>query len=199
MSSHRDSARRHSGAAAGLGPASASEIASAGQTIVSLVLRRVEDGASWPLTRVLTAVAGSDLERVGVARALGDRHGIPLVHSQELRWRGHPLWVEARHSRDLDELLLELPAWDELNEAGCADAAWTLIDQTAAAAEAGLGSIGDGEPPETDLPADAPDLGRRLRRHLALLLPEWLLDELEVPPERAHRVLPLSALAVLLP
>lgn len=199
MTRRYKSAGGRGSAAAGLGPATASGIASAGQTIVSLVLRPVEGGASWPLTRVLTAVGGTDLERIGVARALGDRHGIPLVHSQELRWRGHALWVEARHSGDLDELFLELPAWDELNEAGCADDAWALIDATAAAGGAGLGSIGDGEPPETELPADAPDLRRRLRRHLALLLPEWLLDELEVPPERAHRVLPLSGLAVLLP
>ncbi len=79
------------------------------------VLRRVDEGGPWPLTRVLTALGAFDVERVGVARALGDRRGIPLVHSQELRWHDHALFLEARHGRDgVDELSLELPPWDEL-------------------------------------------------------------------------------------
>ncbi len=54
---------------------------------------------------------------------------------------------------------------------------WQLIDAVATASDAQFGSIGDGEPPELLLPDDAPSLRAQLRRHLALLLPEWAGDD----------------------
>ncbi|MEO8899197.1 MAG: hypothetical protein ABI352_08585 [Candidatus Dormibacter sp.] len=173
------------------------EIPSAGQTVVSLTLREVADGGPWPLTRVLTALAPFDAQRVGVARALGDRRGIPLVHSQELRWGEHAVFIEARHGRDgSNELMLELPAWDEL--AGCVDddVLWHLIDTVAAAADAQFGSIGDGEPAETTLPDDARVLSVHLGRHLALLLPEWTGEDIAEAGATSARLLQDSGLLV---
>lgn len=170
---------------------------SAGQTIVSFVLRPVAHGGPWPLTRVLTALSDFDVERVGVARALGDRHGIPLVHSQELRWGAHDVFLEARHGA-ADELSCELPPWDDL--AGVdEDTLWRLIDTVAVAADAQFGSIGDGEPPEVDVPDDAPTLLAHLRRHLALLLPEWVSDDIADAGVPVTRVLDGSGLLVVAP
>jgi hypothetical protein len=176
------------------------ELPSAGQTVVSLVLRTVEDGGPWPLTRVLTALGSFDVERIGVARALGDRRGVPLIHSQELRWRDQALFVEARHGRDgLDELCLELPPWDDLVRAVDDEAVWGLIDAVAVASDAQFGSIGDGEPPETVLPDDASALRAQLRRHLALLLPEWTGDDVAAARATPARVLGDSGLLVVTP
>ena len=175
--------------------ARAIDLASAGQTIVSLVLREVVEGGPWPLTRVLTALGGDNVERIGVARALGDRHGIPLIHSQELRWGVVPMVLEARHSGALDELSLELPPWDELARDGDDDV-WRLIDTVAGAADAQFGSIGDGEPPETELPHDAAMLTAQLCRHLALLLPEWASDDVGEAGAAVARELPASGLVV---
>jgi hypothetical protein len=176
------------------------QLPSAGQTIVSLILRRVEDGGPWPLTRVLTALGPFDVERVGVARALGDRRGVPLVHSQELRWRDQSLFLEARHGRDgLDEMSLELPPWDELVGAVESDDVWRLIDEVAAASDAQFGSIGDGEPPETRLPDDARSLRAQLHRHLALLLPEWTGEDVAGAQASCARVLDGSGLLVVTP
>jgi len=173
------------------------ELPSAGQTVVSLMLRSVEDGGPWPLTRVLTALGAFDVERVGVARALGDRRGIPLFHSQELRWRNLALFLEARHGRDgVDELSLELPPWDDLVGAVDQEEVWRLIDTVAAASDAQFGSIGDGEPPEVLLPDDAPSLRAQLRRHLALLLPEWTGDDVEAAQATSARVLDASGLVL---
>ncbi len=173
---------------------------SAGQTVVSLVLRRVDEGGPWPLTRVLTALGPFGVERVGVARALGDRRGVPLVHSQELRWRGQPLFLEARRGRDgIDELILELPPWDDLMSAAGDEAVWLLVDAVATASDAQFGSIGDGEPPEMLLPDDAPSLRTQLRRHLALLLPEWTADDVAAAGATSDRVLADSGLLVVTP
>jgi hypothetical protein len=173
------------------------ELPSAGQTVVSLVLRPVEEGGPWPLTRVLTALGAFDVERVGVARALGDRRGVPLVHSQELHWRNQALFLEARHGRDgVDELSLELPPWDDLVRAVADDEVWQLIDTVAVASDAQFGSIGDGEPPETTLPDDPPALRAQLRRHLALLLPEWTGDDVEAAQATPARQLDVSGLLV---
>lgn len=177
------------------------QLPSAGRTVVSLVLRPVDEGGPWPLTRVLTALGGAfDVERVGVARALGDRRGIPLVHSQELVWRGHALFLEARHGRDgTDELSLELPPWDELVGAIDDLELWGLIDTVATASDAQFGSIGDGEPPELVLPDDPPSLRAQLRRHLALLLPEWAGEDVADAQARCPRVLGASGLLVVTP
>ena len=176
------------------------ELPSAGQTVVSLVLRPVEDGGPWPLTRVLTALGAFDVERVGVARALGDRRGVPLVHSQELRWRRHALFLEARHGRDgVDELCLELPPWDELLRDVADDQVWSLIDAVAVASDAQFGSIGDGEPPEMVLPDDLSTLRAQLRRHLALLLPEWTGDDVAAATSTPARALGVSGLLVVTP
>ena len=173
------------------------EIPSAGQTVVSLALRGVDEGGPWPLTRVLTALAAFDVERVGVARALGDRHGIPLVHSQELRWGTHAVFIEARHGRDGgNELMLELPPWDELVDSVDDDVLWQLIDTVAAAADAHFGSVGDGEPPETALPDDARALRGHLGRHLALLLPDWMGEDISEAGVTTARVLQDSGLLV---
>lgn len=173
---------------------------SAGQTVVSLSLRGVRDGGPWPLTRVLTALSAFEVERLGVARALGDRRGVPLVHSQELRWQGGDLFVEARHGRDgSDELSVELPPWDELVEQVDDDTLWTFIDTVAVAGDAQFGSIGDGEAPEVALPDGAGPLRAQLRRHLALLLPEWTRDDVDEAGTRAARVLSGSGLLVVLP
>jgi hypothetical protein len=173
------------------------ELPSAGQTVVSLVLHRVEEGGPWPLTRVLTALGGDAVERIGVARALGDRRGVPLVHSQEVRWREHALFLEARHGRDgVDELSLEMPPWDDLMATVADDEVWRLIDTVAVAADAQFGSIGDGEPPETVLPDDASTLRAQLRRHLALLLPEWTGEDVAEAGATPARVLDSSGLVV---
>jgi hypothetical protein len=176
------------------------QLPTAGQTVVSLVLRKVEDGGPWPLTRVLTALGAFDVERVGVARALGDRRGVPLVHSQELRWREQTLFLEARHGRDgVDELSLELPPWDDLVGAVADGEVWLLIDAVATASDAQFGSIGDGEPPELALPDDPPSLRAQLRRHLALLLPEWAGDDVAAAKATCPRVLGDSGLLVVTP
>lgn len=174
------------------------EIPSAGQTVVSLTLRHVVAGGPWPLTRVLTALGSSfDVERVGVARALGDRRGVPLVHSQELRWGEQAVFLEARHGRDgSDELTLELPAWDELIERVDDDLLWDFIDSVAGAADAHFGSIGDGEPAETRLPDDPPTLRSQLARHLALLLPDWTGDDIADAGASVERVLAGSGLVL---
>jgi hypothetical protein len=173
------------------------EIPTAGQTMVSFTLRDVVESGPWPLTRVLTAIAGFDVERVGVARALGDRHGIPLVHSQELRWGDHAVFIEARHARHgSDELTLELPVWDELIDTVEDDLLWRFIDTVATAADARFGSIGDGEPPETALPDDARTLRAQLSRHLALLLPGWMGDDVTEAGATVARALPISGLAL---
>jgi hypothetical protein len=172
----------------------------AGQTVVSLRLRSVDEAGPWPLTRVLSTLSAFDVERVGVARALGDRRGVPLVHSQELIWRGHPLFLEVRHGRDgADELILELPPWDEVAD-GVEDAdIWALVDSVAAASDAAFGSIGDGEPPETAMPDDAAMLAVQLRRHLALLLPQWVADDIAASGATAARELAASGLVVVTP
>jgi hypothetical protein len=176
------------------------QLLSAGQTVVSFVLRPVEDGGPWPLTRVLTALGAFDVERIGVARALGDRRGVPLVHSQELRWREHSLFLEARHGRGgSDELSLELPPWDELVGAVDDGEVWLLIDAVATASDAQFGSIGDGEPPEMALPDDPPAIRAQLRRHLALLLPEWAGDDVAAAQANCPRVLGGSGLLVVTP
>ncbi|HEY8675382.1 MAG TPA: hypothetical protein VIO13_05390 [Candidatus Dormibacteraeota bacterium] len=173
------------------------DLPSAGQTVVSLVLRRVEERGPWPLTRVLTALSACAVERIGVARALGDRRGVPLVHSQELRWREHALFLEARHGRDgIDELSLEMPPWDDLRTTVADEEVWWLIDTVAVAADAHFGSIGDGEPPETVLPDDSVMLRGQLRRHLALLLPEWTCEDVAEAGGTPARVLDSSGLVV---
>jgi hypothetical protein len=172
-------------------------LATAGQTVVSLMLRPVGEGDPWPLTRVLTALSAFDVERAGVARALGDRRGIPLIHSQQLRWGEVDVFVEARHGRDgLDELSVELPPWDDVIQAAGDELAWGFLDTVAAAADARFGSIGDGEPPETE-PVDGPAvLERQLRRHLALLLPEWTAEDADACGATIRRQLPSSGLMV---
>jgi hypothetical protein len=173
------------------------EIPSAGQTVISLALREVGDGGPWPLTRVLTALGDFDVERIGVARALGDHRTIPLVHSQELRWGENTVFIEARHGRDgSDELAAELPSWDELVDTVDDDLLWRFIDTVAAAADAHFGSIGDGEPAETTLPHDAGTLRAHLGRHLALLLPEWTGDDISEAGATVARALPASGLVL---
>jgi hypothetical protein len=174
------------------------ELPSAGQTIVSLVLRPVDEGSPWPLTRVLTALGSLDIERTGTARALGDRQRVPLVHSQDLTWRGTALFIEARHGRGgIDELSLEMPPWDDVVTGLGEDDAWSFVDTVASAADAQFGSIGDGEPPEVVLPDDAPMLRAQLRRHLALLLPGWAVDDIADAEVIPARVLEASGLLVL--
>lgn len=175
-------------------------VASAGQTIVSLVVRTVEECSPWPLTRVLTALGAFEVERLGVAQALGDRRGVPLVHSQELRWLDHALFLQFRHGRDgVDELSCEMPAWDELVPPGGDDEVWRFLDTVAASADALFGSLGDGEPPELVLPDDPQMLRAQLRRHLALLLPEWAEDDVEAAGATVARTLPESGLLVVTP
>jgi hypothetical protein len=172
----------------------------AGQTVVSFVLDRVEEGGPWPLTRVLTALGAFEVERIGVARALGDRRGVPLVHSQELRWREQTLFLEARHGRDgADELSLELPPWDAVVASVDDSEVWLLIDAVATASDAQFGSIGDGEPPELALPDDPSSLRAQLRRHFALLLPEWARDDVTAAKATCPRVLGDSGLLVVTP
>ncbi len=170
---------------------------SAGQTVVSLELRRLDDGGPWPLTRVLTALGAFDVQRVGVARALGDRHGVPLVHSQDLHWHDHDVFLEARHEpRGADQLIVELPPWDELEAEVADNEIWHFIDTVAAGADAQFGSIGDGEPAETALPDDSAMLRAQLRRHLALLLPTWSEDDVAGAGASADRLLEASGLLV---
>jgi hypothetical protein len=173
------------------------QLPTAGQTVVSFVLRGVEEGGPWPLTRVLTALGAFDVERIGAARAVGDRRGVPLVHSVELRWHDQTLFLEARHGRDgADELSLELPPWDDLVGAVDDGEVWLLIDAVATASDAQFGSIGDGEPPELVLPDDPSSLRTQLRRHLALLLPEWAGDDVAAAQASCPRVLGGSGLLV---
>lgn len=163
--------------------------------MVSLRLHAVDDDGPWPLTRVLAALGGFDVERSGVARALGDRRGIPLVHSQELRWGAHAVFLDARHGRDgSDELTLELPPWDELIESVDDDLLWDFIDTVAAAADTHFGTIGDGEAPETELPRDVSGLRSQVARHLALLLPDWAEDDITEAGAGVARALAISGL-----
>jgi hypothetical protein len=146
---------------------------------------------------VLTALASFNVERLGVARALGDRRGVPLLHSQELRWHEHPLFLEARHGRDgSDEFSVELPPWDDLVCSVDDAELWRLVDTIAVAADAQFGSIGDGEPPETLLPDDTAALRAQARRHLALLLPEWTREDVAEAGVTLARELESSGLLV---
>jgi hypothetical protein len=73
---------------------------------------------------------------------------------------------------------------------------WGLIDTVAVAADAQFGSIGDDEAPETVLPDDASMLRSQLRRHLALLLPEWTGEDVAEAGATPARVLDSSGLVV---
>ncbi|MHB8719686.1 MAG: hypothetical protein ACYDAC_12480 [Candidatus Dormibacteria bacterium] len=171
-------------------------LATAGLSVISLVLRPVGPRGPWPLTTSLTALA--DVERDGIARALGDRHGIPLIHSAQLRWRGLQVTLEARHAEGgPDEMTVELPSWDELDDAGAGAGAWDLVDRVAVAADAVFGSAGDGEAPLAALPESGVGLRRAGRRHLALLLPGWMVADAQGAGLRHHGNLPGSGLAVL--
>ncbi|HEX6492175.1 MAG TPA: hypothetical protein VF112_01620, partial [Candidatus Dormibacteraeota bacterium] len=130
--------------------------------------------------------------------AVGPGAGRPLIASQRLRWAGVELEVECvAMGEDLVESNLVAPAWDELS-GGDADeeAWWELADTFLAAVDARHGALVDGEAVELDEPAPA-TLQAALRRHLGLLVPEWVAASAGAAAD-AYRTLPRSGLVVLL-
>ncbi|MBV9525448.1 MAG: hypothetical protein JOZ46_06500 [Candidatus Dormibacteraeota bacterium] len=170
-----------------------------GATSVRFAIPRADEDDPWPLSRALTELQRMGAEREGSPRALGAGRGVPLVHSQELRWHGVTLVLEALHVQGgaFDEVILGLPAWDELEQAlPSEEELWTLVDTVAAACEARHGALGDGEAFLLDTPEDEAAWQRRLARHTGLLVTE--------PPSTfaatacPYRTLPRSGLTVLL-
>lgn len=168
-------------------------------TSVRFAVPRAEERDPWPLSRALTELQRMGAEREGTPRALGAGRGIPLVHSQELRWQGCTVVLEAHHVRlgQFDEVILGLPAWDELETSlPSEDMLWELVDTVAEACVARHGALGDGEAFILEAPADDATWQRRLARHTGLLaeLEPALFAGLAAP----YLTLPRSGLTVFL-
>lgn len=141
-------------------------------TCVRFTCERSRDGDPWPLTRVVTELAASGATMAGRPRALGTGRGIPLVHSQAMSWCGATLDLEAYHLRDEgdDEIVVTLPAWDELVKGVAGeDDVWEMLDAVAAATSPRFGIIGDGEPIGTTRCETEADMRELLRRHTGIL------------------------------
>ena len=169
-------------------PAWRVHIATAGVTCVRLAAGALRHTDPWPLSRAVADVASLGATRADRPHAVGSGRGVPIIHWQDMWWRGCDLHLEAQRVGGLAEVSLELPAWDELTE--CIedeDAVWDLVDTVAAACDARWGGLGDGE-----ALGDAPDL----RRHAGVLVQEH--DSHVFSITHAYTVLPKSALHVLL-
>ena len=102
-----------------------------------------------------------------------------------------------RDGGGLTECNLVAPPWDELTRSAAEEAAWwELADGFLAAVDARHGAIVDGEAADLDDPTPR-TLHARLRRHIALLVPEWLAGPAGAAAD-AYRTLPRCGLVVLL-
>lgn len=170
-------------------------------TCVRLACARRGEADPWPLSRVIADLISAGAERAGRPHAAGAGRGIPLIHRQELRWRGCAVLLEAHHAQggDWDEIALHLPAWMELEEhAECEDAVWDLIDVAAAAAATRFGALGDGEALELGAPSGEHSWAGRLRRHVALLLPAAEATTIHRGTAFSYRTLERAGLRVML-
>jgi hypothetical protein len=168
----------------------------ADQTCVRVALRPCGEGDPWPFTLAVTALAGAGARPDERFRALGTGRGIPLIASQQLTWRGCPLYLETVAA--MDEASLVMPSWDEMaGSEATEDAFWDLVDTFAAAVGAVHGAVGDGEPL-----GQAPDhpaaLAEALARHPALLVAPPLAAGGAGCRAARYRELPASGLTVLL-
>ena len=148
----------------------------------------MRDTDPWPLSRAVAEVASLGATRGDRPHAVGSGRGVPIIHRQDMQWRGCDLHLESQLVAGLAEVSMELPAWDELT--ACIedeDAVWDVVDTVAAASDARWGALGDGE-----ALGDAPDL----RRHAGVLVPEC--DSSAFGITHTYTVLPKSGLHVLL-
>ena len=163
-------------------------IGTAGVTCVRFAAGTLRDTDPWPLSRVVAEAVSLGATRGDRPHAVGSGRGVPIIHRQEMRWRGCDLHLEAQHVGGFAEVCIELPAWDELTERiEDEDAVWDLVDTVAAASDARWGALGDGE-----ALGDAPDL----RRHAGVLVPERESDAFGIT--HTYTVLPKSGLCLLL-
>lgn len=163
-------------------------IGTAGVTCVRFASGALRDTDPWPLSRAVAEVASLGVTRDDRPHAVGSGRGVPIIHRQDLLWRGCDLHLEAQRVAGFAEVSVELPPWDELTE--CIedeDAVWDVVDTVAAACDARWGALGDGE-----ALGDAPDL----RRHAGVLVQERDSDAFGIT--HTYRVLPKSALHLLL-
>jgi hypothetical protein len=152
----------------------------------------------WPSARALDALLAAGAERDGPPRTAGAGAGRPLIAAQRVRWAGLELEVECvAMTQALVECNLIAPPWDELTGgAEGEDAWWDLADGFLAAVDARHGALVDGEAVELDDPTPA-TLAASLRRHLGVLVPEWLAGSAGAAAD-AYLTLPRSGLVVLL-
>lgn len=171
-----------------LRPAWRVHLGTAGITCLRLAVPSPAGRDPWPLSRVVATLAAEGAARVDRPHALGSGRGVPILHRQQMTWRGCDLHLEAQRLQSSAEVSLELPAWDELAESVAAeDMVWGLVDTVAEACDARWGAIGDGE-----ALGDTPDL----RRHPAVLVPEREADAFGIT--RPYAILHKSGLALLL-
>lgn len=159
-------------------------------------------GGPWALSRVLSELAHHGLRPRERFRSLGSGRGVPLVHSQEVSWRGLDAELEAISSRDRSqpvEVSLTLPPHRTIVEAEDVSEAdlWGLMDAMAAAVDARHGALVDGEPLDLRLPEGARAWDERFRRHLGLLVPD-AVAELWRPARFPYRALERSRLLLVL-
>lgn len=159
---------------------------------------RADPAGPWPSALAVSALRGEGALPAGPARAAGTGRGLPLLAAQPLQWAGLELDVECRAAGDgLVECDLAAPPWDDIAATEATeDGWWELADAFLAAVDARHGAIVDGEAVD---PADptAASLRARLRRHLALLVPEHLAAAGGADAD-VYRTLPRSGRAVLL-
>ena len=159
---------------------------------------RADHRDPWPSARALDALLAAGAVRAGPPRAVGAGAGPPLIASQQLRWEGVEVEVECvAMAEGVVESNLVAPPWDELARSAAGEEAWwELVDAFLAAVDARHGALVDGEAVELEDPNPA-TLHARLRRHLALLVPEWLAGAAGAAAD-VYRTLPHSGLVVLL-
>ena len=165
---------------------------------VDLGPQRPED--PWPISRALAELAAHGMARSEQRRALGSGRGMPILATQGLRWQGCDFELEMLHhvAARRGEAALIGPPWDDLVlTGGNEDDWWQLVDVFANAVQARHGAVVDGEPIDLDEAVDESEWRRRLRRHVALLVPSEAVPCLGAAAD-AYHVLPLSGLTVVL-
>ncbi len=153
-------------------PAWSVHLGTAGCTCIRFTCDRARDGDPWLLSRVVSELVATGASMAERPRAIGRGRGMPLVHSQALRWCDTSLELEAHHLRDAgdDEVSITLPAWDELvavlpNE----DSVWDMVDLVATAIAPRFGIVGDGESIGSASCETAADMRALLRRHVGVI------------------------------
>jgi hypothetical protein len=153
----------------------------------------------WPLSSALTELGRLGLRATERFRSLGRGRGQPLLHAQEASWRGLDVHLESvvTVGGAVVEAALALPGMDEVVARVDEEAWWELVDVFAAAVDAAHGALVDGEPVDLT-PAEGPRAWRRrIRDHLALLVPE-AVEEAWEPAACLYTTLPASRLQVVL-